>query len=86
VLGAAGSLARAAGANPALLLEAAVLAAVAFALPYVIPKGLRWSVGLGATMLAATILALPAAAPFALAAALAGCSIAVAAFSALRVT
>jgi len=85
-LGAAGSLVRAAAAHPALLLETAILAAVAVALPLVSGKGLRWSAGLGAGMLAATILALPAGAPFPLAAALAGCSIAVGAFSALRVT
>ncbi|HEY2355684.1 MAG TPA: serine/threonine-protein kinase [Gaiellaceae bacterium] len=86
VLGVAGSLVSAAAAHPALLVETAILAAVAYALPYVAEKGLGWCVGLGAAMLAGTILALPASAPFSLAAALAGCSIAVAAFSALRVT
>jgi hypothetical protein len=85
-LGVAGSLAHTAAAHPALLLETGLLAAVAFALPHVFDRGLRWSAGLGAGMLGATILALPAAASFSLAAALAACSIAVAAFSALRVT
>ncbi len=84
--GVAGSLAHAATGHPALLLETGVLAAVAFALPYVAGRGLRWGVGLGAGMLAATTLALPSGAPFSLAAALAACSVAVAAFSALRVT
>jgi ethanolamine utilization microcompartment shell protein EutL len=91
VLGVTGSLASTAAAHPALLLETAILAAVAFALPYVIGKGvngkgLLWCAGLGVGMLVATIVALPADAPFSLAAALAACSIAVAAFSALRVT
>ena len=85
-LGAAGSLAHLATTHPGLLLETALLTAVAFALPYVIAKGLRWSAGLGAAMLAATVLALPAGASLSLAASLAACSIAVAAFSALRVT
>ena len=84
MLGAAGTLAHDAAAHPALLLETALLAAVAVALPHVIGRGLRWSVGLGAAMLAATLLALPAGAPFSLYAALAVCSIAVGAFSALR--
>jgi Protein kinase domain len=83
VLGAAGALANEAAAHPALLLETAVLAAVAVALPYVAGKGLRWGIGLGTAMLAATILLLPAGAPFSLYATLAACSIAVAAFSAL---
>jgi hypothetical protein len=86
VLGVAGSLAGIAAAHPAVLLETAILASVAFALPYVIERGLLWCAGLGVGMLVATIAALPAGAPFALAAALAACSIAVAAFSALRVT
>src|SRR5207253_78003 len=82
-LGVAGSLAHAAASQPALLVETALLAAVAFALPYVFEKGLRWSVGLGAAMLGATILALPAGASFSVALSLAACSTAVAAFSAL---
>jgi Protein kinase domain len=85
-LGVAGSLAHIAAAHPALVLETGLLAAVAFALPSVAGKGLRWSVGLGAGMLIATVLALPAGAPFSLAASLAACSVAVGAFSALRVT
>jgi len=85
VLGVAGSLGSAALAHPALLIEMGLLAAVAYALPYVAGQGLRWNIALGAAMIAATILALPATAPFSLAAALAACSIAVAAFSALRV-
>ncbi|HUZ16568.1 MAG TPA: serine/threonine-protein kinase [Gaiellaceae bacterium] len=83
-LGVAGTLADTAAGHPALLLETALLAAVAVALPYVAGRGLRWSIGLGAGMLAATILVLPAGAPFSLAAPLAACSIAVGAFSALR--
>jgi hypothetical protein len=83
VLGAAGALAHDAAAQPALLVDTAVLAAVAVALPYVAGKGLRWSIGLGAAMLVTTILVLPAGAPFALYAALVACSIAVGAFSAL---
>jgi len=83
-LGVAGSLAHAATAHPALLLETALLAAVAFALPHVAGKGLRWSAGLGAAMLAGTVLALPSGSPFSLAAALAACSVAVGAFAALR--
>jgi hypothetical protein len=84
-LGAAGALAHAAATHPALVLETALLTAVAFALPHVIEKGIRWSAGLGAGMLAATILALPSSASFSLAVSLAACSIAVAAVSALRV-
>lgn len=56
----AGSLARAAAAHPGLLVEAAVLAAVAFALPYARARG-RWgAAGLGAGMLALTLLLVPA--------------------------
>jgi len=84
--GVAGTLAHAAAGHPALLLETALLAAVAVALPYVAGRALRWSAGLGAGMLLAAILVLPAGAPFSLAAPLAACSIAVGAFSALRVT
>jgi len=58
----AGSLVRAAAAQPALLLEAAALAAVAALLPAAIARG-RWgAAGLGALMLAATLLPVPAAA------------------------
>jgi hypothetical protein len=85
-LGVAGSLAHTATAHPAFLLETGLLAAVAVALPYVAGKGLFWSVGLGAGMLVATILALPAGAPISLYVALVACSVAVGAFSALRVT
>jgi hypothetical protein len=84
MLGAAGALAHEAAAHPALLLETAILAAVAVALPYVAGKRLRWSIGLGTAMLVATIVLLPAGAPFSLYAALAACSVTVAAFSALR--
>ncbi len=57
----AGTLLRAAGAQPALLIEAAVFAAVAFVLPYARSRG-RWgAAGLGAAMLAATVLAVPSA-------------------------
>jgi serine/threonine-protein kinase len=83
-LGVASSLAGTATAHPALLVETAVLAAVAFVMPYVAGKGIRWCIGLGTGMLTATILALPSGAPFSLAASLAACSVAVAAFSALR--
>jgi eukaryotic-like serine/threonine-protein kinase len=84
-VGAAGALAHVATAHPALLLEAGLLAAAAFALPYAFDRGLRWSAALGAAMIAATILSLPSGVPFSLAASLAACSIAVAAVSALRV-
>ena len=58
----AGSLARAAAAHPVLLLEAAAFAAVALALPYAQARG-RWgAAGLGAGMLALTVLAVPSAA------------------------
>jgi hypothetical protein len=83
VTGAAGALAHDLAAHPALIIETVLLTAVAVALPQAVGKGLRWSVGLGATMLTATLLALPSGAPFSLYAALAACSIAVAAFSAL---
>jgi hypothetical protein len=66
----AGSLARAAAAQPALLLEAAAFAAIAVALPFARARG-RWgAAGLGAAMLVLTVLAVPsaAAAPLAVAA------------------
>ncbi len=84
MLGVAGTLAHDAAAHPSLLIETALLTAVAVALPHVAGKGLRWSAGLGAAMLATTLLALPSGAPFSLYAALTACSVAVAAFSALR--
>ncbi|HEY2541884.1 MAG TPA: serine/threonine-protein kinase [Gaiellaceae bacterium] len=57
----AGTLARAAGAHPALLFEAAVFAAVALALPYAHARG-RWGAAvLGAAMLVATVVAVPSA-------------------------
>jgi hypothetical protein len=56
-----GSLARAAAAHPGLLFEAAVLAAVAVALPFAHARG-RWgAAALGGAMLAATVLAVPSA-------------------------
>ena len=59
----AGSLARAASAQPSLLLEAAALALVALALPYARSRG-RWgAAGLGGAMIVLTVLAVPAAAP-----------------------
>jgi hypothetical protein len=65
----AGSLARAAGAQPALLLEAAGFAVVAAALPLARAHG-RWgAAALGAGMLVLTVLAVPSAAPWPLVAA-----------------
>jgi len=58
----AGSLVRAAGAQPALLLEAVSLAAVAAALPFARRFGLWGAAGLGAGMLVLTLLTAPAAA------------------------
>jgi hypothetical protein len=59
----AGSLARAAAAHPALLLETGALAAVAVLLPYACRRG-RWgAVVLGASMLGFTVLAVPSASP-----------------------
>ena len=66
----AGSLSRAAAAHPGLLIEVAVFAAVAFALPYAHARG-RWGAAvLGGAMLAAAVLAVPSApvAPLAVAA------------------
>jgi serine/threonine-protein kinase len=57
----AGTLMRAAGGHPALLIEAAAFALVALVLPYAQARG-RWgAAGLGAAMLAATVLAVPSA-------------------------
>jgi eukaryotic-like serine/threonine-protein kinase len=65
----AGSLARAAAAHPGLLVEAAVLAAVAVALPFAHARG-RWgAAALGGAMLAAAVLAVPSAPAVPLAAA-----------------
>lgn len=80
----AGSLARAAAAHPALLVEAGVLALVAFALPHARRYGLWGAAGLGAGMLMLTVLAVPSAAPVPLVASLVLCSWAVAGFTALR--
>jgi Protein kinase domain len=58
----AGSLARAAGAHPSLLLETCALALVALALPYAQTRG-RWAAaGLGAGMIVLTVTAVPSAA------------------------
>ncbi|HEX6787841.1 MAG TPA: serine/threonine-protein kinase [Gaiellaceae bacterium] len=65
----AGTLARHALDQPALLTEAGILAAVALALPYARARG-RWgAAGLGAAMLCASVLAVPAAAALPLVAA-----------------
>jgi hypothetical protein len=59
----AGTLARAAGAHSALLIEAAVFAAVAVAFPYVRGRG-RWpAAALAGAALALSVLAVPAATP-----------------------
>jgi len=58
----AGSLARAAGAHPGLLLESCALALVALALPHARARG-RWAAaGLGAGMIVLTVAAVPDAA------------------------
>ena len=58
----AGSLARAAGAQPSLLVEACALALVALALPHARAHG-RWAAaGLGAGMIVLTVAAVPSAA------------------------
>jgi len=76
----AGSLARAAGEHPSLLLEACALALVAVALPHAGARG-RWAAaGLGAGMIVLTVAAVPSAAALPLLLA----SWAVAAFTALR--
>jgi hypothetical protein len=57
-----GTLARAAAAQPALLLEAAAFAAIALALPFAQSRG-RWgAAGAGAAMLLLCVLAVPSAA------------------------
>jgi protein kinase-like protein len=76
----AGSLARAAGAQPWLLVEACALALVAVSLPHARARG-RWAAaGLGAGMIVLTVAAVPSAAAVPLLLA----SWAVAAFTALR--
>jgi hypothetical protein len=76
----AGSLARAAGAQPSLLVEACALAIVALALPHARARG-RWAAaGLGAGMIVLTVAAVPSAAALPLLLA----SWAIAAFTALR--
>jgi hypothetical protein len=76
----AGSLARAAGGHPALLLETCALALVAVALPYARAHG-RWAAaGLGAAMIVLTVAVVPSAAAVPLL--LSGWAIA--AFTALR--
>jgi hypothetical protein len=64
------ALVRALQSHPALLLEAVVLAAAAVAIPLVQQRGLWWIAGLGAALLAAALLPVPAvaAAPLVLAA------------------
>jgi len=58
----AGTLARAAAAHPALLVEAVVLAAIAVVLPFARLRG-RWgAAGVGAAMLVLAVLAVPSAA------------------------
>jgi hypothetical protein len=60
-LAVAGTLARDAGRYPGLILEAAVFAAVALALPYAHRRG-RWgAAALGAGMIVATVVAVPSA-------------------------
>ncbi|MGH3009918.1 MAG: serine/threonine-protein kinase [Gaiellaceae bacterium] len=80
----AGSLARAAGAHPALLVETGVLALVALAIPHARGRGL-WAAGaLGGGMLTLSVLVLPSGAPLTLVVSLVMCSGAIAAFAALR--
>jgi hypothetical protein len=76
----AGSLARAAGAHPSLLLETCALALVALALPHARTRG-RWAAAvLGAGMIVLTVAAVPSAAALPLLLS----SWAIAAFTALR--
>lgn len=75
----AGSLARAATAQPSLLLAAAGLAAVAFALPHVRGRGPWPAAALGGSLILFAVLAIPAAAPLPLVAA----AVALAAYAAL---
>jgi serine/threonine-protein kinase len=80
----AGSLARAAAAQPSLLVEAGVLALVAVALPHVRRFGLWGAAGIGSATLTLTVLALPSGAPLLLVASLVLSSWAIAGFTALR--
>src|SRR4029077_5406248 len=57
----AGTLGRLAGAHPALLIEALAFAAIAVLLPYAQARGRGGAAGLGAVMMAATVLAVPSA-------------------------
>jgi hypothetical protein len=76
----AGSVARAAGAHPSLLLETCALALVALALPHARARG-RWAAaGLGAGMIVLTVAAVPSATAVPLLLS----SWAIAAFTALR--
>jgi hypothetical protein len=54
------ALLRALESHPTLLLEALVLAAAAVAIPYVRERGLWWIAGLGAAVIAASLLPAPA--------------------------
>ena len=54
------ALVRAVQSHPTLALEAVVLAAAAVAIPYLRERGLWWIAGLGATMIAASLLPAPA--------------------------
>jgi hypothetical protein len=83
-LDAAGSLLHTATAHPALLVEAGVLALVAFAIPHVRGRGLWAAAALGAGMATLTVIALPSTAPFALVASLVLSAWAIAGFTALR--
>jgi hypothetical protein len=76
----AGSLARAATAHPALLVEACVLALVALAIPHARSRGLWGAALLGGTMILLTVAAVPGAAPVPLVVS----AWAIAAFTALR--
>ena len=76
----AGSLARAATAHPALLVEACALALVALAIPHARSRGLWGAALLGGTMILLTVAAVPQAAPVPLVVS----AWAIAAFTALR--
>ncbi len=80
----AGSLARAAAGQPHLLVEAGALGIVAALLPLLRGRGLWPAAGLGAGMLAVTVLALPSGAPVLLVASLTACAWAIAGYTALR--
>jgi hypothetical protein len=57
----AGTLLRALGAHPGLVVEALAFAALAVAVPYARERGLWGAAGLGAAMLVLTVLAVPSA-------------------------